>query len=1001
MGDMERQASPAGRPPSSPLLPCLLAFLAVAAPIAGSPSAGAQDGPRAERPTYAVGEEWFRSDGVYELIRIENDRYVFAAGPEREIHLTRDLAVAKMQRGNAVMEFDPPPAFAWPLAVGQYGTSSGTWRTPRAPGGLRATFTWTVEGHEDIQVAAGTFKAFKIRLAVRWPPLARFPRQFQFWLWYAPEARQIVKIAGDQPGLLDFELAHFDRSGAASAALASGSPPGTAPPGGKRYGVEFLETLEAVKRGEGREALAYYEGLAERRERQGVPLEEAKAKSAVTFTASRLGAYQKAIRSGLRALELFKRGPQSEENLGRQLSVYSHLGVSYLGVGDLKEARRYYQEGLDLTKTSTNAQRIVFFSGVLASGLAWAANLEGDNRAALGHGEEAVQSLERFLANLSPGPRFDTSRGNATRLLALSLARLGSAQRLVGRTAEAEASVRRALSLAKAAGQPEAEVAALVSLGRIALAERDYPRGLVQFQEAEALASRANLFGSLMWAQDGIGRSYAGQGQNGEALAAFRRAVDMVEDLRAQLQEAGLRGEFLENKQAIYHGAVRSALALGRGAEAFSYAERARARAFLDLLGNQTTLSKGKTRALADEEARLRAQLTEAEALMQGAGGEEEGAGDLAMARQQVENAQRAYRTFLERVRKENLEQASLMTVDPVTLPEVQGLLPEGTTLLEYLVTETETILWLLDRQRVEVIRTPIARRDLVGQVRAFRQAIGGQAPLAQIQDEARGLYDRLLAAARPHLRGDRLLIIPHDVLHYLPFGALRTPEGHWLIEDYTVATLPSASVLKYLQGKGAEAGTRALAVGNPDLGPALALRYAEREARLVGQRFAGATVLVRQEATEAKAKALSGAAGWLHFATHGELNEKDPLASALLLVPEGREDGRLEVREIFGLDLKARLVVLSACETGLGQLSRGDELVGLQRAFLYAGTPAVVTTLWKVDDRASYRLMEHFYGALATAGPAAALRQAQHATMGQFPHPFAWAAFGLTGVPW
>ncbi len=88
------------------------------------------------------------------------------------------------------------------------------------------------------------------------------------------------------------------------------------------------------------------------------------------------------------------------------------------------------------------------------------------------------------------------------------------------------------------------------------------------------------------------------------------------------------------------------------------------------------------------------------------------------------------------------------------------------------------------------------------------------------------------------------------------------------------------------------------------------------------------------------------------------------------------------------------------ACETGLGKLSTGDKLVGLQRAFLYAGTPAVVTTLWKVDDRASYRLMEAFYDNLVTRGPAEALRRAQRATLAEFPHPFAWAAFGLTGVP-
>jgi len=161
-----------------------------------------------------------------------------------------------------------------------------------------------------------------------------------------------------------------------------------------------------------------------------------------------------------------------------------------------------------------------------------------------------------------------------------------------------------------------------------------------------------------------------------------------------------------------------------------------------------------------------------------------------------------------------------------------------------------------------------------------------------------------------------------------------------------------------------------------------------------------GATVLVRGDATEAKVKSLLESAGLVHFATHGVLKESDPLSSVLLLVPGGGEDGRLVVRELFGFEMSARLVVLSACETGLGKLSRGDELVGLQRAFLYAGTPAVITTLWKVDDRASYQLIRSFYSRLKKAGPAEALRQAQRETLKAFAHPYSWAAFTLTGLP-
>ena len=168
----------------------------------------------------------------------------------------------------------------------------------------------------------------------------------------------------------------------------------------------------------------------------------------------------------------------------------------------------------------------------------------------------------------------------------------------------------------------------------------------------------------------------------------------------------------------------------------------------------------------------------------------------------------------------------------------------------------------------------------------------------------------------------------------------------------------------------------------------------------MVGQQEKGSTVFVRADATEAQAKKLLPTVGIIHFATHGDLNESDPLSSAVLLVPGEGEDGRLEVREVFGLDLHAKLVVLSACETGLGKLSRGDEVVGLQRAFLYAGTPAVVTTLWKVDDKATFELVRSFYSRLDSTGPVEALRQAQVETMRAFPHPYAWAAFGLSGLP-
>jgi CHAT domain-containing protein len=517
---------------------------------------------------------------------------------------------------------------------------------------------------------------------------------------------------------------------------------------------------------------------------------------------------------------------------------------------------------------------------------------------------------------------------------------------------------------------------------------------------ARAEAERAGLLDRMAEADRIMAQANARLGNPEVALAAAERALAHVENARASLQDPALRAGFLEQRQDLYALAVQLALELNRPGEAFVLAERSRSRAFLDLLGT-ASLSKGHASALAQEESAMRARLASAAlAGQEDSEGEGDAAADAKAARDRVAAVEREYQAFLQRVRAESGEQASLMAVEPVTVAEIQALLPPGSVLVEYLLSGGELVIWVLDGTSVHVRRQRLDRDALAAEVRDFRAAIASRAPLEQVEARAKALYQTLLAPVRAEIRDRRVVIVPHDILHYLPFAALRTPEGAWFVEAHTFTTVPSASVLKFLVDKGSKVSDRVLAVGNPDLGPALELRYAEREVRLLGEKFPKSTVLVRADASERHVKQRAGEAGLLHFAVHGELNEADPMASALLLAPGEGEDGRFEVREIFSTELSAKLVVLSACETGLGKLSRGDELVGLQRAFLYAGTPAVVTTLWKVDDRASFLLMRSFYDALAGTGPAEALRAAQRALIVHDPHPFAWAGYGLTGAP-
>ena len=213
----------------------MIGLLAALALVLLPPAAGAQK-PQAERPTYAVGDRWVRNDGVYELIRIEKDQYVFAASAERQVRLTKDLMLALVQKNNALLEFDPPPAIAWPLEVGKSGSSWGTWRWEGNSAGVYSRFLWNVASFDDIPIPGGRIKAFRIDVRIETPRdsnRGREQRVFQLSMWYAPQARQLVKITavnprGDPWGLPSFVIAAVDRPEPLRIAL---EPPAPGPAG--------------------------------------------------------------------------------------------------------------------------------------------------------------------------------------------------------------------------------------------------------------------------------------------------------------------------------------------------------------------------------------------------------------------------------------------------------------------------------------------------------------------------------------------------------------------------------------------------------------------------------------------------------------------------------------------------------------------------------------------------------------------------------------------------
>ncbi len=188
--------------------------------LCAGPAAWAQ-APKAERPTYAVGDKWIRSDGAYDLIRIENGRYVFAADGGREVHLTRDLGIAKIVRGGqALLELEPPPGLTWPLEVGQSGVSWLTLKSLDPQFGQSVVrLTWKVDAYQDVRVPAGTFKAFRIVQVLEPRFLAASPqsRRLELAFWYAPAIQQLVRADGNDLSGLAFQAVALDRPAAALA----------------------------------------------------------------------------------------------------------------------------------------------------------------------------------------------------------------------------------------------------------------------------------------------------------------------------------------------------------------------------------------------------------------------------------------------------------------------------------------------------------------------------------------------------------------------------------------------------------------------------------------------------------------------------------------------------------------------------------------------------------------------------------------------------------------
>ncbi|MEP6740871.1 MAG: CHAT domain-containing protein [bacterium] len=627
--------------------------------------------------------------------------------------------------------------------------------------------------------------------------------------------------------------------------------------------------------------------------------------------------------------------------------------------------------------------------------------------------------------------------------LGTTLSNIGQTYLMQGNYTKALEMFQRALPLSEGTGDRFLMAHLQGNLGDVYQAQGNYADAL-KFEERSAAAAKLLGDAEDLWYSRMIaGKSYQALGQNTQAWQALEEAITTIENMRTQVT-GGEREEqsFFEDKVVPYHAMAELLLSENRLGEAFLYAERSKSRVLLDVLrSGKADINKAMTAKEKEQERTFNNDLVSVNRQISRVNQQTPpDAARLANLRAQLEKIRLDYEAFQVNLYIDHPElRAKRGEMQPINLEEANGLLPDDkTAAVEFMVTEDKTYVFVLtkggaaDRADLKVYTVAVKYNDVADRAERFRQQLA-EGDL-DFRARARELYDLLLQPAHSQLRDKTtIIIVPDSVLWDLPFQALRSAENRYVIEDHAIFYAPSLTVLREMVRAHAESKnssqpqTTLLAFGNPALSKRTVdqirrasmdeklepLPEAEKQVKALSQLYglSQSKVYTGSEAREDRVKAEAGRYRVLQFATHGVLDNRNPMYSHLVLSQaqgDSNEDGLLEAWEMMKLDLHADMVVLSACETGRGRIGAGEGIIGMSWALFVAGSPTTVVSQWKVDSASTTDLMLEFHRNLkfAVQAPtthmtkAKALQQASLKLLRDknYSHPFYWASFVVVG---
>lgn len=733
----------------------------------------------------------------------------------------------------------------------------------------------------------------------------------------------------------------------------------------------------------------------------------------------KLSDYPKALDHYHQALKIF----EDLKDKGDTAWMLGNIGVIATKLGNDAEALGYFEKALAILQEVGNKK----YEG-------WALGMIGVIYKGLGQPEKSIQFLERALA---------IAREIGDKRLEFDhLANLGSHYREAGEYVKSAEALGQALKIAEQIGNKVSIAEAHLMLGILFRDRKDYDRSIAEYEGALELGREIGVPRTIWNSEWGLAVSYQKKGEVGEAVRHYRSALESVESVRGKLTTQEQKSGFLGETINIYEGLINLLFRLRDQepspeyvAESYHLAERAKARAFLELLAEtKVDLASAISGELEGQEKEHEGRLTAIQDKLLDPRLDTRGREVLYKELQGVESQ---YLEFIRELRQKLPGYAALVYPEPCSLSEIQSRVLDGKTyLVEFFLGEDNAFLWVVSKDKVLRGLSFPREHEVFKRIRDYQTQIA-QRKINFDFRLGKEIFDVLMKEAlRDVPASARLIIVPDGPLLRFPFEALVTDiQGgapKYLLEDYTISYAPSASVLAELMDrKRSEPAAQVdlLALGNPIIdvegstdrqlleqlrgGARLEpLPFAEDEVSSIGRLYQqngkSAELYVRDKALEDVVKSdANGKFKILHFATHGFVDDRIPALSGLLLASSGGpdgEDGYLRLNEIFHLRLNADLAVLSACETALGKEVKGEGMVGLTRAFFYAGARSVIASLWMVNDQSTSLLMEDLHAQyIKGADASTALRRAKLGLLrgrdSRFRHPFFWAPFVLMGA--